>query len=150
MTPAELPMKVPLRVTEFRTLLIRNLVFDTARGLRAPSRTPHTPPRAKPERKKKQGKHVTNRTIRRLKMGRLRCWDKVRVAQGINASTRLSKTVIWKRSIRTTEIHGTGAIAQVITPSPRRYCRTSPRKLICLIIIKKQIVQFIPQFCQRV
>lgn len=52
-TPAELPMKVPLRVTEFRTLLIRNLVFDTARGLRAPSRTPHTPPRAKPEKKKK-------------------------------------------------------------------------------------------------
>jgi len=51
-TPAELPMKVPLRVTEFRTLLIRNLVFDTARGLRAPSRTPHTPPRAKPEKKK--------------------------------------------------------------------------------------------------
>lgn len=47
-TPAELPMKVPLRVTEFRMLLIRNLVFDTARGLRAPSRTPQAPPRAKP------------------------------------------------------------------------------------------------------
>jgi hypothetical protein len=47
-TPAELPIKVPLLVTEFKTLLIRSLVFDTARGLRAPSRTPHTPPRAKP------------------------------------------------------------------------------------------------------
>jgi hypothetical protein len=56
-------MKVPLRVTEFRTLLIRNLVFDTARGLRAPSLTPHTPPRVKPE-KKNQGEHVTKRTIR--------------------------------------------------------------------------------------
>ena len=50
-------MKVPLRVTEFSILLIRNLEFDTARGLRAPSRTPHTPPRAKPE--KKNGEHVT-------------------------------------------------------------------------------------------
>lgn len=47
-TPAELPMKVPLLVTEFKTLLIRSLVFDTARGLRAPSRTPHKPPIAKP------------------------------------------------------------------------------------------------------
>lgn len=65
-TPAELPMKVPLRVTEFKTLLIRNLVFDTARGLRAPSRTPHAPPRAKPEKKKVN--MWQNRTIRGLKM----------------------------------------------------------------------------------
>lgn len=47
-TPAEFPMKVPLLVTEFRTLLIRNLVFETVSGLRAPSRTPQRPPRAKP------------------------------------------------------------------------------------------------------
>jgi len=50
-TPAELPMNVPLLVTEFNMLLIRSLVFDTARGLRAPSRTPHTPPMAKPLKK---------------------------------------------------------------------------------------------------
>lgn len=47
-TPAELPMKVPLLVTEFKILLIRKLVFETERGFRAPSRTPHKPPRAKP------------------------------------------------------------------------------------------------------
>jgi hypothetical protein len=52
-TPAELPMNVPLLVTEFRTLLIRNLKFDAASGLRAPSRTPHKPPRAKPYKKEK-------------------------------------------------------------------------------------------------
>jgi hypothetical protein len=51
-TPAELPINVPLLVTEFKMLLIRNLVFDTARGLRAPSRTPHAPPIAKPSKKK--------------------------------------------------------------------------------------------------
>jgi len=47
-TPAELPMKVPLLVTEFKILLIRKLVFETERGFPAPSRTPHKPPRAKP------------------------------------------------------------------------------------------------------
>jgi len=52
-TPAELPINVPLLVTEFKILLIRNLVFDTARGLRAPSRTPHAPPIAKPSREKR-------------------------------------------------------------------------------------------------
>ena len=46
--PAEFPMKVPRRVIEFRTLLILRRVLDTARGLRAPSRSPHTPPRASP------------------------------------------------------------------------------------------------------
>ena len=51
-TPAELPINVPLLVTEFKMLLIRNLVFVTARGLRAPSRTPHAPPIAKPSREK--------------------------------------------------------------------------------------------------
>jgi hypothetical protein len=50
-TPAELPINVPLLVTEFKMLLIRNLVFDTARGLRAPSRTPHAPPIAKPSKR---------------------------------------------------------------------------------------------------
>jgi hypothetical protein len=52
-TPAEFPMNVPLLVTEFKTLLIRSRAFDTARGLRAPSRTPHTPPMARPTKKKK-------------------------------------------------------------------------------------------------
>jgi hypothetical protein len=47
-TPAELPINVPLRVTEFKTLLIRSLVLDTASGLLAPSRTPQAPPRARP------------------------------------------------------------------------------------------------------
>ena len=51
-TPAELPMKVPLLVTEFKMLLIRKLVFETERGFRAPSRTPHKPPRAKPVERK--------------------------------------------------------------------------------------------------
>lgn len=46
--PAEFPMKVPLRVTELRMLLTRSLVLLTARGRRAPSRTPHTPPRVRP------------------------------------------------------------------------------------------------------
>ena len=55
MTPAELPMKVPLRVTEFNTLLILSLVLDTASGRFAPSRTPHTPPSARP---KNANKHV--------------------------------------------------------------------------------------------
>jgi len=48
MTPAELPIKVPLRVTELRMLLIRNLEFETASGRRAPSRSPHTAPEARP------------------------------------------------------------------------------------------------------
>ncbi len=50
-TPAEFPMNVPLLVTELSTLLIRNRVLVTARGLRAPSLIPHTPPRAKPRMK---------------------------------------------------------------------------------------------------
>lgn len=47
--PAELPINVPRRVTELRILLILSRALDTARGLRAPSRSPHTPPRASPE-----------------------------------------------------------------------------------------------------
>ena len=49
--PAELPMNVPRRVTELRMLLILRRALDTARGLRAPSRSPHTPPRASPGRR---------------------------------------------------------------------------------------------------
>jgi hypothetical protein len=66
-TPAELPINVPLRVTEFKMLLIRNLVFDTARGLRAPSRTPHAPPIAKPS--KKKGEHVMKENNKETKDG---------------------------------------------------------------------------------
>ena len=47
-TPAELPMNVPLLVTELSTLLIRRREFDTASGRRAPSFKPHIPPTAKP------------------------------------------------------------------------------------------------------
>ena len=47
--PAEFPMNVPRRVIELRMLLILSLALDTARGLRAPSRSPHTPPRVSPE-----------------------------------------------------------------------------------------------------
>jgi len=57
-TPAELPMNVPLRVTELRMLLIRRRVFDTAKGLRAPSLTPQTPPNARPWRMINE--HVTS------------------------------------------------------------------------------------------
>ncbi len=46
--PAEFPMKVPRRVIEFRMLLILRRALDTAKGFRAPSRSPHTPPRASP------------------------------------------------------------------------------------------------------
>lgn len=49
-TPAELPTKVPRRVTEFKMALIRSLAFDTASGFRAPSRSPQSPPRARPAR----------------------------------------------------------------------------------------------------
>lgn len=68
-TPAELPTNVPLLVTEFRTLLIRNLVFDTASGRRAPSRTPQTPPSVKPS---NEGEHVTNQNNKRTKDGDVR------------------------------------------------------------------------------
>ena len=50
-TPAELPMKVPLLVTELRIALIRNLALDTARGFFAPSRNPHNPPSPRPRQK---------------------------------------------------------------------------------------------------
>ncbi len=50
-TPAELPMKVPRLVTEFKMLLIRSLAFDTASGRLEPSRKPHKPPMARPDNK---------------------------------------------------------------------------------------------------
>jgi len=49
-----------------------------------------------------------------------------------------------KEILLTTEIHGAGSIAKVITPPPGGNCRMSSRKLVCLVIIKKQVVQFIP------
>lgn len=42
-------MKVPLLVTEFSTLLIRRRALDTASGRLAPSRSPQSPPIARPE-----------------------------------------------------------------------------------------------------
>jgi hypothetical protein len=57
--PAELPINVPLLVIELSILLIRNRVFDTASGLAAPSRRPHSPPRARP--RENRSEHVTGR-----------------------------------------------------------------------------------------
>lgn len=42
-------MKEPLRVMEFRMLLIRSRAFVTANGRPTPSRKPHKPPIASPE-----------------------------------------------------------------------------------------------------
>lgn len=41
-------MNEPRLVVALRMLLIRRRVFDTARGRKAPSRSPHSPPTAKP------------------------------------------------------------------------------------------------------
>lgn len=43
-------MNVPLLVTELSTLLIRSRALDMARGRRAPSLKPHSPPTARPVR----------------------------------------------------------------------------------------------------
>lgn len=56
-TPAELPMNVPLLVTELRMLLIRRRAFVTASGRRAPSFKPHIPPTERPGRNMYE--HVT-------------------------------------------------------------------------------------------
>ena len=47
-TPAELPMKDPRRVIEFRILFNRNRALGTASLRVLPSRKPHAPPSASP------------------------------------------------------------------------------------------------------
>jgi len=80
-------------------------------------------------------------------MGRMGCRDKVRDVQGVNEA--LSEHRDFEKSNLkeiqlTTQIHCTGTITQVITPPPGWYCRPSPGQLACLVIIKKQVVQFVP------
>jgi hypothetical protein len=61
-TPAELPMNVPLLVTELRIALSRNRVFEAAIGRLAPSRIPHNPPMASPDQKNQYRWRENNRS----------------------------------------------------------------------------------------
>ena len=58
-TPAELPIKVPLRVTEFNMALIRKRAFDAAIGRFEPSRNPHKPPIARPRQYKYKHQQIS-------------------------------------------------------------------------------------------
>ena len=136
-TPAEFPMKVPLLVTELSIALIRNLAFDTARGFFAPSRSPHSPPRARPGQKTWtcDGRKTIRSVGQRDKAREPKGWNRTsfKISERCQARTEANGR-------RTAEIHGAGAITEVVTPTSRGYCSSRAGQVADFVILKQQVI----------